>query len=179
MPKTAEAVENPVKMIISGGQSGADLAGNEFARSRGIATRCYTFESFKPANPADEPVLDSFEKVLIKTESNDYVRCLRDRTLFNVKRADATVIFINRPIHELGTFFSGSRLTWKCCEAVGKPYALAYVGDWDDAVEAICKLIRTAKPTILNVAGQRLLERKIVRDLLRDAWKQLAGKRVA
>lgn len=179
MRSKEEVFENPVQLIISGGQSGADLAGNEFARSVGIATRCYTFEQFKPANEADIKVLAGFENVFVKTESNDYVRCLHDRTLFNVKRADATVIFINRPIHELGTFFSGSRLTWKYCEATGKPYALAYVGDWDDAVVSICKLIRTAKPKILNIAGQRVLDRKIVRDLLRDAWKKLAGKRAA
>jgi hypothetical protein len=162
-----------VRLIISGGQSGADLAGNEFAAEMGIPTRCYVFEHFKPVNEADLKVMQKFECIPIKvTRPEDYVNCLRERTIFNVKRADATVIFINRRLEET----RGSKLTWKMCEHTKKPYAIAYLGDWMTAVDQITGMLMAHTPVILNIAGERNLDRKVVRSLLKDAWKRLNGK---
>ena len=162
-----------VKLIISGGQSGADLAGNEFAKEIGIPTRCYVFEKFHPVNMADEDVLKRFERINIKVEREwDYIDCLRQRTIFNVKRADATVIFLSIPLHKLGSF-SGSRLTWKICEYTKKPFVLAYIGDWPESVRLAKELIQDQQPTILNIAGQRTLDRKVVKSLLKDVWRKL------
>lgn len=159
-----------VKLIISGGQSGADLAGNEFAKEIGIATRCYVFDGFKTDTDADQKLLEKFECINIKVQhSGDYVSCLRERTIFNVKRADATVIFLSVPLQET----RGSRLTWKMCETLNKPFVLAYIGDWSESVRLVTELLDEKKPVILNIAGQRTLDRKVVKSLLRDVWRKL------
>jgi len=165
---------SPVKLIISGGQSGADLAGNEFAKyDVEIPTRVYTFESFVTSNGADQRVLEEFERINIKvTRPDNYVSCLRERTIHNVKRADATIIFLNCPIPEL-ELNSGSRLTRKMCELFKKPCAPADVRYPAISSALILNLIQDYKPKILNIAGQRTLDRKVVRRILRDVWKSL------
>lgn len=157
-------------MIISGGQSGADLAGNEFAKDKKIPTRCYVFKGFKPVNPEDEKVLKRFKCVNIKVKHpKNYVACLKERTEYNVKQADATLIFASYNIQDT----RGSKLTWQLCVKHRKPYAIAYIGDWETAIAQICGCIETHQPAVLNIAGERKLDRKVVRSLLVDAWKEL------
>ena len=166
-----EKLPNPVSIIISGGQSGADLAGNEFARAQGIKTCCYVFEGFKPVNKEDEPVLASFTNLYIKvTRPDDYVNCLRERTIHNVKRADATILFINRPLEET----RGSRLTWKMAEVMKKPLVIVHLSKYlSEGVEQISEFITLYQPKILNIAGERTLDRKKVIQLLERAWKRI------
>jgi len=162
----------PVNLIISGGQSGADLAGNQFAQTVGIPTCCYVFKNFKPVDADDRMIFDGMPQRNIKTSQENYISCLRERTVHNVKRADATILFLNCSLHELG-MYSGSRLTWKTGELLDKPVVIVDVRYPKDAVRTITSLLQEEKPEVLNIAGRRSLQRATVRQILTDAWKKL------
>ncbi|MDP2736089.1 MAG: putative molybdenum carrier protein, partial [bacterium] len=99
----------PVK-IITGGQSGADLAGNVFAREIGIETEINSFAGFRPVRKEDWDLYRSFKRNNVVTTSN-YIYGLRKRTVYNVIHSDATLIFVRRGLETKG----GSFLTRGIC----------------------------------------------------------------
>jgi hypothetical protein len=75
----------PLK-IISGGQTGADRAGLEAARFLGIETGGYCPRDCRTERGPDPSLLDFG---LLPTASQSYTQ----RTILNIKVADATVVF--------------------------------------------------------------------------------------
>lgn len=157
-----------LSLVVSGGQSGADLAGNEFASEMGIATAIFAFKGFLPVKTTDTPLYEGFKPKNITVHSSDYVGKLRERTMFNVSIASATIIFVEGPIFET----KGSQLTARYCELCKKPY---YVVDFSMKEEKYSNHIRRwlveHNPLVLNVAGSRDCDRKKVKNLLIKAWK--------
>jgi hypothetical protein len=143
--------------IISGGQTGADLAGLRAAQSLGLLTGGYAPKGFKTLKGA-QPQLALFG--LLELPGSSY----SDRTLKNVLAADATVI-IAQDMES-----SGTKLTLKYCEGrkpVHKIKVDRQPGGFaiDDSVnldEIAIKLVDMAKakllawpqqPFVLNIAG--------------------------
>lgn len=160
---------NFIKLIISGGQSGADLSGNVFATRHEIPTRIYTFEGFKPVEGKDERLLNTFERINIKVKyRNNYVAALNERTEFNVKRADATLIFVQQPIEQT----RGSNLTMRLCRLNKKPYLVVHTGFPIQAIKYTREFLLKHKPAILNCAGERFLNKEDVLVILEKVWEK-------
>lgn len=131
------------KKIISGGQTGADMGGLVGAESAGIPTggtapRDYQTEK----GPQPKVLLERFG--LMAHPSTHY----NDRTLDNVKNADATLIFATHPESD------GTQFTIECCEKENKPYCL--VDPHAKTVEhVVTAFLAQVKAGVLNIAGNR------------------------
>lgn len=158
------------RKIISGGQTGADRAGLDFALARGIEHGGWCPRGRRAAN--SEPIPERYS--LRETPSDGY----KERTLWNVRDADATVVFNLAPGKSLS---SGSALTVQACLAQHKPY-LVVRSEYgpDAAARAALQLARFLvehHPDTLNVAGNR--EQSIpgigafVRTVLAKTWDLL------
>lgn len=129
--------------IISGGQTGADRAGLDFAIRRGIP-----HGGWCPLGRRAEDGRIPSAYQLVETDSPDYPV----RTEINVQRSDATLIFSlpNSP---------GSKLTQRLCQRHGKPCLHIrvddYIGCEDEAGREIADFLREYAPKVLNVAGSR------------------------
>jgi hypothetical protein len=128
-------IYSKLQKIISGGQTGADIAGLKFAREIGIVTggsapRGYFTEL------GSLPELRTIYG-LIEIRGN-----YDDRTIQNVKDADGTVIFAEK-------MSDGSVLTIQMCINENKPFLVnPYPKDFIEWLE-------TYNIKILNVAGNR------------------------
>lgn len=152
-----------VKLIISGGQTGADRAGLDFALAQRIP-----HGGFCPVGrKAEDGVIPS--RYRLEERGIGY----SVRTLANVNHADATIIFTQ------GDMGAGSRLTEKMCDAEGKPYLVIDPADLMRCVLKICLLLNHSNVRTLNIAGSReqsiyplvlnaLSKSKAVFDLLSD-----------
>ena len=132
-----------LEKIVSGGQSGVDLAALEFVFSHGISVG-----GRSPRGPLaeDGPIPDRFPG-LLETESPDPAV----RTTLNVRDSDATLILSHGPLA------GGSLLTLQAAARVGKP-ALHLDLDQIPLAEAAARLrcwLQTLRPGVLNVAGPR------------------------
>jgi hypothetical protein len=131
-----------VNKIISGGQTGADLAGADFALASGIKQGGFC--------PKDRNNEDGFI-----SEKYNFIRCgipgYPARTKENVRLADATIIFTG---HKLG---AGSRLTERSCKSMSKP-CLVVMWNGGDVVGnalSVATFLRGVLPKVLNIAGSR------------------------
>ena len=133
-----------IKTIISGGQTGADQAGLDFAISAGIPHGGWCP---KGRRSEDGPIPSKYS--LQETLSDYY----RDRTTRNVQDSDGTIVFISGSIEGE----PGSALTLNLCKTHGRPNLLINLSI--DSIENAAKLIRTFlrdyKIKILNIAGSR------------------------
>lgn len=124
-----------MKMIISGGQTGADRTALEIARALGVLTGGWCPLGWRTDEGSD-PTLADFG--LQETRDRGY----RNRTRYNVRDSDGTVLF--------GDLTSpGCRLTIRTCVDFEKPYLVN-----PEASDLVAWL--TAQGIgILNVAGNR------------------------
>jgi putative molybdenum carrier protein len=133
-----------IEKIISGGQTGVDQAGLDFAIESGLA-----HGGTVPKGRLSEagPIPDRYQ--MVEHISPGYP----PRTEANVRDGDATVIFTNGPINGE----SGSLLTVSLCMKLKKPYAVISLTSTDDetGIKALRELISTHSVKILNVAGSR------------------------
>lgn len=134
-----------VKMVTSGGQTGADQAGLAAAKELGIKTGgymplgCTTDEGPRP---------DMLAKYNMREcPAAGYAA----RTVKNVRWADATVIFGNE--HS-----PGCALTVRECLRSGKPYIVLDFGDVEASATTLRLYLEHMQVETLNVAGNR--ERK-------------------
>lgn len=130
--------------IISGGQSGADRAGIDWAIANGI-----DYGGWIPRGRISEDggVPTSYTK-LVEHSSPKYP----PRTQANVVNSDATVIF------SIGKLGRGSLLTLDLAETFNKPHRTFVLLDEDSdarAATALFDFLSLRRPTILNVAGGR------------------------
>ena len=124
-----------IKMIISGGQTGADRIGLEAAKAKGVPTG-----GMAPRNYYTEVGSDLTLKDFGLTQSpiNGY----KHRTMFNIHQSDGTVLF--------GDMTSpGSAQTIEGCVDNLKPH-ICNPTFWE-----LAKWIEDNKIEILNVAGNR------------------------
>lgn len=129
-----------ITKIISGGQTGADRAGLDAARSLGIATGGTAPKGWRvcrfDGSDGNDP--DLAELGLTEHESPEYP----PRTKQNVRDADGTVWF-GYPASP------GGKLTIRTCKQLGKPYII------NPSFEDLREWVTEKGITILNVAGNR------------------------
>lgn len=130
-----------LKLIISGGQTGADRAGLDFAREHG-----FMHAGFCPQGRRSEagPIPSKYR--LLELDTDDY----RVRTELNVLTSDATLIFHGTPMGK------GSALTARLCEEYNRPSLLINRSmNPVEAAEAVRKFVWARGARVLNVAGSR------------------------
>lgn len=128
-----------IAKIISGGQTGADRAGLDWAIDHGIA-----HGGWCPRGRISTDGSIDNRYNLLETESTGY----RQRTRRNIESSDATVIFM------MGPLIGGSLLTYTLAEKLAKPvkvYQLA-ADDKSQFYEVLDWLTQEA-PEVINVAG--------------------------
>ena len=122
--------------IISGGQTGADIAGLVSAKRCGFETGGFTSNGFE-TEVGKRPEYAKLYNLVDK--HYNYAQ----RTVENVKASDATIIFAGN------ISSSGTRLTLNTCIKFGKKYLL------NPTVEEIVEFITTNNPKVINIAGNR------------------------
>lgn len=134
--------------IISGGQSGADIAGLDFAIANGLKHGGYC-----PRGRKNENGVIPIQYKLTELDSDDY----KVRTARNVARADVTVIF-----NAGDALSAGSGCTINAAKRSQKPTLILRSLDLKAgraSVEASAYTLVTFcadhRPTTLNVAGNR------------------------
>jgi lysyl-tRNA synthetase class I len=136
-------VNNKIRKIISGGQTGADRAAFDFALESGIE-----ISGFVPKNRmAEDGEISAKYPNLLETRAKNPVK----RTELNVKYSDATLILSH------GNLTGGSKKTLQLAEKHQKPF-LHIDFDKTSLDEAILKVrnwIESINCQELNVAGAR------------------------
>jgi hypothetical protein len=132
-----------IKIIISGGQTGADRAAFDFALENSIA-----IAGFVPKNRrAEDGKINEKYPNLTETKTRNYA----ERTGLNVQNSDATLVVSH------GTLTQGSRLTKKLAEKHRKPFL--HIDFLEPKIEESAKKARKWLTSIkckkLNIAGSR------------------------
>lgn len=127
---------NKITKIISGGQTGADLAGLKFAKSSNIPTGGIAPLGYRTEDGNNFDLRDVYE--LKEHKNADY----KYRTMENVFNSDGTVIFAERSS-------GGSIITMKLCKQYKKPYIIS------PSPDNLIDFLNDNKIGILNVAGNR------------------------
>jgi hypothetical protein len=122
--------------VISGGQTGADVAGLKAAEILKIPTGGTAPKGFKTENGNDLTLKTRFG--LTESSTNDY----KQRTKDNIVNSDGTVIFCDR-------VSPGSILTKKYCSELRKPCVI------NPSKEYFLQWLEENKINVLNVAGNR------------------------
>lgn len=131
-----------VKVIISGGQTGADRAALEFAKAFSIP---YGGWCPKGRKAEDGAIPSSY--TLAETQSASYIQ----RTKFNIRDSDATLIF------NTGELTDGTATTLKNAQLSEKP-ALVLALDhapFEQQAETLALWLQKHQPQLLNIAGPR------------------------
>ena len=146
-----------IRRIISGGQTGADLAAWDVARELAIP-----FGGYVPAGRVNErgKIDDKYDN-LQETASSEP----NERTLKNVESADATLIICR------GLPKGGTLKTKEHCDYVKKPCLVADItaGVTADVVRDIERWLHFHRPIVLNVAGPRESEDGNIYEDVRNA----------
>lgn len=131
-----------VRRIISGGQTGADRGGLDFALERGIP-----HGGFCPKGRLAEDGVIPAKYELEETGSRQYP----ERTRRNVELADATLVFASGK-----TLSRGSALTVRYSRSAHKPVVVLN-GFPNVAADAarLGEFLELHRPEVLNVAGNR------------------------
>lgn len=124
-----------LEKIISGGQTGADMAGLIFAHKIGITTGGTAPSGYKTENGYLAGLL---RDVFGLGEYGDY----KQRTIINIEDADGTLIIAEKTS-------AGSVLTMKKCKELKKPYII------NPTPDNFIHWMTVNKIRILNVAGNR------------------------
>lgn len=141
--RSLQAGENKISRIITGGQSGVDRGAFDFARSQGVDIGGWCpLGGWAEDLPRSPGLLRLYPEM---KESNS--RRVEQRTQWNVRDSDATIIFLDKPS------VSGE-LASLTADALGLPYmeiSLIYtqVGRLRDWLTSLSDL------AVLNVAGPR------------------------
>jgi hypothetical protein len=130
-----------LERIISGGRTGADRAALDFALAHGIPHGGWCP---KGRRAEDGVIPDRYE--LRETPSREY----RERTEWNVRDSDATVIFsVGRELT------GGSKLTAECAAKHGKPSLHLAKAAQGDPAGRLREFLSAHAVKVLNVAGSR------------------------
>lgn len=164
-----------IDIFISGGQNGADLAGNRFAKKHGFKTEINAEHDYKPLYE-EVPKDIKINIVTSKTGSGGWV----ERRKYNVVHSDFTLILLDKPISKT----RGSRGTATDCQKYLRNYAYVdiykktgvyqcYTIESHGVIAGISylrQIIDDLNPTIINIAGQRDLDEKDTIRFLEDVF---------
>ena len=135
-----------IEKIISGGQTGVDIAGLRAAKQCGIATGGWCPKGWRTEKGPQPELLESFG--LREHRSAKY----SPRTRANVEMADCTLLIAEN-------MEDGSKLTAESCRATGKPMrhlSRTQIGaQSNETLEETLAWLRETPHRILNVAGNR------------------------
>lgn len=129
-----------VKKIISGGQTGADRAGLDYAINNWLE-----HGGWCPKNRRAEDGAIDLRYQLQETADDDY----EERTELNVKESDVTLIFTKA---KLG---AGSNLTKRLAEDHAKPWLIVKLQSPGSAANLVRKFLERHQPEVVNIAGTR------------------------
>lgn len=132
----------PPFTVISGGQTGADLAGLLAAEQCKIPTSGWAPLGFKTEKGPQPLLAQRFR--LKEHHSKDYGQ----RTMANARAACATLI-LSPNAKSVGTL-----KTVQSCTAAGRPYLLVHQFN-DETTKQVMDWLSELKPSVLNVAGNR------------------------
>lgn len=124
-----------IKKIISGGQTGADIAGLQVAKQIGLATGGYAPSGYWTENGTNYDLLELYG---LEEFGDNY----KQRTERNVLESDGTLLFVDRTS-------PGSVQTLNFCRKHRKPHLIA------TTAEEIKKWLYDNRIIVLNVAGNR------------------------
>ncbi len=131
-----------MEQIISGGQTGADRAALDFAIAHGISHGGWCPQG----RAAEDGVLDTDYRLKETPDSDP-----SQRTEWNVRDSDGTVIFSIQPI-----LAGGSKKTAEFAEKLQKPWLhLCQESDGESAPEKLLAFLVEHRIKALNVAGPR------------------------
>jgi hypothetical protein len=146
--------------IISGGQSGVDRAGLDFAITNGIEYGGYVPKGFKSE---DGGLTKEKYPKLVEIKSSDY----KIRTEKNVINSEGTLIVYC-------SLSGGTKLTVKYCEKHKKPFILINMQDMlNENVLKVKDWLDKNSIKVLNVAGNR--ESKCKNSIYEYTFKLLNG----
>ena len=128
-----------VNKIISGGQTGADIAALDSAIKRGIP-----HGGWIPKGRKTEAGALPKKYKLKETLSPEY----RQRTKKNVKNSDATLILTDRSLS------GGTKLTYDLAKKLNKPVWVCFLGK-NESVKKVIKWLDDNDIEVLNIAGPR------------------------
>ncbi|MBU0506879.1 MAG: putative molybdenum carrier protein [bacterium] len=144
-------------IIISGGQTGADRAALDFAIEYGFLHAGWCPKS----RLAEDGPLEEIYK-LNETPSKRY----EQRTEWNVKDSDGTVIFNLTKILTGGTLF-----TKLCAERKNKPYLVLSKETCQEPAQDLLAFIKEHKIQKINIAGPRGSKEPTIYDFVYNVLK--------
>lgn len=161
---------NPlIRKIVSGGQTGADRAGLDWAIWHGIAHGGWCPKGRR----AEDGVIPAVYR-LNPTPTIHY----RQRTEWNVRDSEATVIFTIRP-----RLTGGSLLTKRFAEKHNKPVLHLYPSQSYQIAETLLQFVAANTISVLNIAGTRASKEPnifdFVKSTLEEAFYPICAPRLA
>lgn len=128
--------------IVSGGQTGVDLAALEFARQNGLA-----YGGWVPKGRTNEAGrIPDYLTGLTETQSEN----VEERTKCNVVTSDATLIFVD------GSASPGTDQTLVFAREAGKPHLVVDLAEGTETcAHRVTSWLKSAPIAVLNVAGPR------------------------
>ena len=130
----------PLKIIVSGGQTGADRAALDVALELGM-----TGEGWCPKGRRVEDGEVDERYPLKETPRADYIQ----RTEWNIRDSDGTLIVAQPPLE------GGTAATARIAAKLGKPCLVLHPDDQINAPDRLSLWIHIHRIKILNVAGPR------------------------
>lgn len=149
-----------IQKVISGGQTGADIAGLRAAKTAGISTGGFIPKGFKTHNGMEPWLGNEFN--LVEIEGDSYA----ERTRLNVMQSDCTIRFA------MDFFTPGERCTKNAIRRYVKPYRDYNVNELTvENTHDLVNWIQENKWRIINIAGNsekrmRGMEEKVYRFLV-------------
>lgn len=155
------AQERKVKLIVSGGQTGADRGGLDAALDLGMG-----HTGWCPRGRRSEDGIIPIYYKLRETESSGY----EERTLRNVQISDGTLIFVgHEPPHPTQAWRGGSGLTRGYCVDERKPYvALNAFTSTSNLIACIKSFLQRYQPVSINIAGNRESKAPGIQEIVRN-----------
>jgi hypothetical protein len=137
-----------VTRIVAGGQSGVDRAALDFAILRGVPYGGWCPKDGWAEDMTEPPGLLGHYPDLSETPERDP----RQRTRWNVRDSDATLVFLPRD----GLAVSpGTVFAIACARELAKPFLIVHLWDEDGPAKIREWLESCATPLALNIAGPR------------------------
>ena len=162
-PGSQRVNERPHLKIVAGGQTGADRAALDWARRRRMPHGGWC----PKGRLAEDGVIDR-EYRLQETPSASYA----ERTEWNIRDADGTVIFSVR-----ATLAGGTLLAANVARRLKKPLLrLCRNSDTTDAAKRLKAFVARHKIEVLNVAGPRATEEPQISRFVEQTLEQAFGE---
>jgi|CXWL01.1.fsa_nt_gi hypothetical protein len=153
MGDVAQSTDRPISItfrIISGGQTGADRAALDWTIQHGIPHGGWCPRGRR----ADDGMIPECYH-LVQTPTRNY----RQRTTWNVRDADATLIISLRKELTGGTLFTAQQ-----AQKLGRPWLHVFPGDhWGKELQQFCNKHQI---DTLNVAGPRAASAPAIQDFV-------------